>query len=194
MTLNELKTAISEFRTRVQAYRDLMAQSRDSVMPKIVRNGRQISQMRAELNAEHGRLEKYIVKFGNNPRMSDGVNPQVYPVYSNAFSSDILLRVGPSTDAVLQDLNYINGKLNGLTESEFAEALQPPKKEVPQATPSTNYWHMTNPFWWVWEFAKLIWKHKLISVIITLLGVLAVDYSLAWRNAIWIKDFLLKIF
>jgi len=194
MTLAELKTSISEFRTKVQAYRNLMAESRDNVMPEIVKNGRQISQMRAELNAEHGRLEKYIAKFGNNPRMSDGVNPQVYPVYSNAFSSDILLRVGPSTDAVLQDLNYITGKLNGLTEGELAEALQPPKKEVPQATPSTNYWHMTNPFWWVWEFAKLIWKHKLIFVIITLLGVLAVDYSLAWRNAIWIKDFLLKIF
>lgn len=194
MTLAELKTAITEFRQRVQEYRDLMSASRDSVMPEIVRNRQQISQMRAELNAEHGRLEKYLAKFGNNPRMSDGVNPQIYPVYSNAFSSDILLRVGPSTDAVLQDLNYIIGKLNGLTEEEFKEALQPPKKETPQPPPSTNYWHMTNPFWWIWEFAKLIWKHKLISVIITLLGVLAVDYSLAWRNAIWLKDFLLKIF
>lgn len=194
MTLTELKTAIAEFRTRVQAYRDLMAESRDNVMPEIVRNGRQISQMRSELNAEHGRLEKYIAKFGNNPRMRDGVNPYIYPIYNNAFSDDVLIRVGRSTDGVLQDLNYITGKLNGLTESEFAEALQPPKKEVSQATPSTNYWHITNPFWWIWKFAKLIWKHKLISIIITLFGVLAIDYSLAWQNAIRVKDFLLKIF
>ena len=58
MTLIELKTAISEFREKVQEYRDLMSESRDSVMPEIVRNGQQIAQMRRELNAEHGRLEK----------------------------------------------------------------------------------------------------------------------------------------
>jgi len=194
MTLAELKTSISEFREKVQVYRDLMSESRDSVMPEIVRNGRQIAQMRSELNAEHGRLEKYITKFGNNPRMSDGVNPHIYPVYSNAFSDDVLIRVGRSTDAVLQDLNYLTGKLNGLTEDEFIEALRPPKQENPQTTPSKNYWHMTNPFWWLWEFAKWIWQHKFISAIITVVGLLAVDYSLAWRNGIWIKDFVLGFF
>jgi hypothetical protein len=194
MTLEELKTAISEFREKVQVYRDLMVESRDTVIPKIVRNGQRISQIQAELNAEHGRLEKYIAKFGNNPRMSDGVNPHIYPVYSNAFSNDVLIRVGNSTDAVLQDLNYITGKLNGLTENEFKEALQPPKKETSQPKPSENYWHITNPFWWIWKLIKFIWQNKIISIIVALIGLLAIDYSLAWRNVIWLKDFLWKIF
>lgn len=194
MTLAELKTAISKFREKVQAYRDLMSESRDSIIPEIVRNGRQIAQMRSGLNAEHGRLEKYITKFGNNPRMNDGVNPYIYPVYSNAFSDDVLIRVGPSTDAVLQDLNYLTGKLNGLTEDEFAEALRPPEQENPQTAPSKNYWHMTNPFWWLWKFIKLIWQHKLISTTITAVGLLTIDYSLAWRNGIWIKNFILSLF
>src|SRR3990167_9236570 len=178
MTLAELKTSISEFREKVQVYRDLMSESRDSVMPEIVRNGRQIAQMRSELNAELVRLEKYITKFGNNPRMSDGVNPHIYPVYSNAFSDDVLIRVGRSTDAVLQDLNYLTGKLNGLTQDDFIEALRPPKQENPQTPPSKNYWHMTNPFWWLWEFAKWISQHKFISAIVTVVRLLAVEYSL----------------
>ena len=94
----------------------------------------------------------------------------------------------------MQDLNYLTGKLNGLTENEFAEALQPPRQENPQTTPRKNYWHMTNPLWWLWEFAKWIWQHKFISAIITVVGLLAVDYSLAWRNGIWIKDFVLGFF
>jgi len=193
MTLNEVKTIIYEFRKKVQDYRDLMLVSRDSVMPEIVRNGQQIMQMRSELNGEYGRIEKYIKKFGNNPRMSDGVNPVIYPVYNNAFSNDVLIRVGESTDAVLQDLDYIIGKLNGMAEDEFREIMQPPKQAV-SVVPGINYWHMTNPAWWLWKFTKWIWQHKLISVIITLIGILAIDYSLAWRNAIWFKDFLLRIF
>lgn len=194
MTLAELKTAISEFCEKVQSYRDLMLRSRNRSTPRIERNEQQIAQMRSDLNAEHGRLEKYIIKFGNDPKMRDGVNPHIYPVYNNAFSNDILPRVGPSIDLVLQDLNYITGKLNGITEDEFIEALQPPRRENPQSAPSKNYWHLTNPLWWLWIFAKWIWQHKLISAMFTIVGILAIDYSLAWKNAVWIKSFILGLF
>ena len=193
MTLDQLKTNISEFKQKVQEFRYLLAKSRDSVMPEIRKNHQEIAQMRSELNAGYGKLEKFIKKFGNNPRMSDGVNPIVYPVYSNAFSNDILLRVGPSVDAVIQDLDYIEGKLNGMTESEFTGTLQPPKKKSSQTVPGRNYWHLTNPFWWLWEFIKWIWQHKVISITVVIIGLLAMDYSLAWRNLLWLKDFILGI-
>jgi len=192
MTLNELKTTISEFREKVQAYRDLMAKSRDRFRPKIVRNSQQIVQMRSELNAEYGRLERYIKIFGNNPEMNDGVKPVVYPAYSNAFSNGILIRVGHSTDTVLQDLDYIIGKLNGMSEDEFREALQPRQENAPVS--SINYWHRTNLLGRPWEFVKWIWQHKPIAVIITIVGLLAIDYSLAWQNVIWLKDLFLRIF
>jgi len=162
-------------------------------MREIRRNHQQITQMRSELNEEYGRLERYILVLGNNPRKRDGVNPEYYFVYHNAFSSDILLRVGPSVDAVIQDLDYIMGKLNGMTEDGFREAMHPSRQESIPAVPSRNYWHITNPLWWLWELAKWIWQHKLISIVIAAVGLLAVDYSLAWQNAIWLTNFVLRI-
>jgi len=194
MTLDQLKTNLLELKQKVQRFRRLLVESRDSVMPESTRNHQLIAQMRSELNVDYGKLERSIRKFGNNPRMSDGVNPVFYPVYNNAFSSDILLRVGPSLDAVIQDLEYIAGKLNGMTDDEFREALQPPRQEKAPVMPSGNSWHTTNRSGWWWKFAKLIWQHKVASLIITLLGLSAIDYSLAWQNVIWLKDFFLRIF
>ncbi|NQU99212.1 MAG: hypothetical protein HQ538_00590 [Parcubacteria group bacterium] len=55
-----------------------------------------------------------------------------------------------------------------------------------------NWWKIINPFWWLSlpfivliKIVKLIKKYLLISAItflITLLGLLAIDYSLAWKN------------
>ena len=194
MTLEEFRTAISEFRQKVRDYRALMVRSRDNVMPEIVRNGQEVAQMRTELNEDFGRLQRYIQKFSNNPRMNDGVNPVVYAAYPNAFSNDILLRVGRSTDAVLQDLDYIIGQLNGITENEFRNTMNPPQQENNLPQPTRNYWHMTNPIWWLWKIVRLIWKHKVVSLLIALVGLLAIDYSLAWRNALWIRDFVLSFF
>ena len=43
--------------------------------------------------------------------MSDGVWNVTYSPYDMAFSDDILLRVGPALDAVINDLDWIIGKL-----------------------------------------------------------------------------------
>lgn len=138
MNLEQLITAIINFRQQVQEYRDLMVRSRDRVVPEIRRNGEEIRQMRASLTGELGRLERYIRTIGNNPRMTDGVHQQAYSVYHNAFSADILLRVGPSTDAVLQDLDYIAGRLNGMTEDEFNEIMNPEPREREENLRPTN--------------------------------------------------------
>lgn len=191
MTLERLRTLVTAFRQQVRDYRDLLLGSRDLVMPEIVRNGEVIEQARATLNTDFGRLQRYIRLFGNNPRMNDGVNPHVYDVYSNAFSADILLRAGPSLDAVLPDLDYIAGRLNGMTEDEFAEATRPRRREEPaNFNAARDYWRITNPFWIISELGKIIWRHKLVSFIITVIGLFAIDYSLAWRNAVWVRDFI----
>ena len=150
--------------------------------------------MRTELNGEFGRLERFITRFGNNPRGNDGVNPHVYPVYHNAFSPDILLRVGPSTDAVLQDLDYIAGRLNGMTDDEFASVVNPVGRANTEPLPERNYWQMTNPVWLVWVATRLVWKHKILTGGITILGLLAIDYSLAWHNVLWLKDYIAILF
>ena len=117
MSRSDIKEKISAFRADVQKLRDLLLSSRNS-MARIVKNHEAIDELRTQLNTCYGRLEKYITRLGNRPRMSDGVHRQSYPVYSNAFSSDVLQRSGPSLDAVLQDLDYILGKLDSLSDNE----------------------------------------------------------------------------
>ena len=62
------------------------------------------------------------------------------------------------------------------------------KKSQPFGIPQ-NTWNWVNPFWWLWQlllfilkFLKFAWNHKIISVIIVIITLLAVDYSLAWKN------------
>lgn len=157
-------------------------------MPEIVRNGLEIAEKRRELNVEFGKLEKFISKFGKNPRMSDGVNPSTYSVYSNAFSNDILLRVGPSTDAVIQDLDYLTGRLNGMSETEFQQIANP----VIANNKNRNYWQYTNPIWWIWEAIRFLWSHKIFASLFFILTVLAIDYSLAWENARKVFEFVFQ--
>jgi hypothetical protein len=32
-----------------------------------------------------------------------------------------------------------------------------------------NYWNYVNPFWLIWQFLKLLWRHKIISTIATII-------------------------
>lgn len=64
-----------------------------------------------------------------------------------------------------------------------------------------NYWNFVNPFWWIWKaillvlkITKIIWKHKIISFIFTIIGLLALDYSMAWENLNHIIDFIKEEF
>ncbi len=124
MNKDHLTNEVSNFREAVENYKRLLLESRDSMMPEIVRNYEQISIGRTALVRKYASLEKYLDKLGKRPRMRDGVNPEYYPVYHNAFSTDILLRVGPSLGAVEQDLDYVLGKLDSMSEEEVAGLLR----------------------------------------------------------------------
>lgn len=49
----------------------------------------------------------------------------------------------------------------------------------------SNTWNFVNPPWLVWEFLKFLWRHRVHSVIITIIAGLIV-YYLAWRFG-WTK-------
>lgn len=117
MTKEELKTAISEFYVLLMEYRELLAQSRDATA-RIVRNGTRLEEMRSNLNRKFGRISKYAKKIGNDPYSQDiGGGP--YPVYETALSTDILQRRGPCIDTALQDLDFILGRLESISDEEF---------------------------------------------------------------------------
>lgn len=121
MTLQEVQKKMSFFRNTVQSYRDLLSESRDQIMPDIVRNFDEISSLRTTLNKLYAGLEKYINKLGKNIETSDGVWNVTYSPYDNAFTNDTLIRVGRSTDLIINDLDYIIGKLESMNEAEFQD-------------------------------------------------------------------------
>lgn len=188
--LTNLLNEFTTFRKEVFLYENLLHESRDD-MADIVMNHDEIAEKRSDLTKAYANLEKFIKIFGQNPKYHDGVWPVYLAVYETAFSSDILQRVGPCIDSVLQDLDYIIGKLENIKEDEFNTAVNPkPQTEREKNNNSkVNFWQHTNPAWLFWQFGKIIWKHKIISVCIVLVSLIAVDYSLAWRNIQWVINY-----
>ncbi len=172
-----------DFRQGVMSYRDLLLASRDSAMPHIVRNHDLIDEAKSKLVRTFASLEKYIFKFGNNPKMNDGVWNVLYSPYSMAFSSDILLRVGPAIDGVIDDLDIVLGRLESSTDVDFEEKINPLQKEL---IVKDNRWNYCNPFWLIWKLFKLIWKHKIISgiflFIVVPLIVAYIQHKLGWNQ------------
>lgn len=119
MKRTELIEKITDFQKATIDYSKLLLESRDSVMPDIVRNHDLIDESKSKLSRTFAGLEKYIVKFGNNPKTNDGVWNVMYSPYNNAFTSDVLVRVGPSIDMVIDDLNIVLGRLESVTDEEF---------------------------------------------------------------------------
>lgn len=45
----------------------------------------------------------------------------------------------------------------------------------------------------IWEIKKITWRNKIISALITIIGLLALDYSMAWKNLNYIINLIKKI-
>lgn len=127
MNIGNLKAEIVKFYDKVRAYRTLLLESRDPHIPKIIKNHEEIARQKTILIRDYAKLEVYIKKLGKNQLMNDGVWNIWYSPYDNAFSNDILVRTGPSIDAVINDLDYIIGKLEGMNSREFSTLLKSSK-------------------------------------------------------------------
>lgn len=187
MNKEKLAEEISVFRDKVGAFKKLLLRSRDSVMPEIVRNHDEIASMRRALVRKYASLEKYLDKLGKRPKMRDGVNPEYYPVYHNAFSTDILLRVGPSLEAVEQDLDYVLGKFESISEDELAGLLKNKELADPKtiASARTNNEGVKNPHKQYWgKLLSDIWawvKEHILATVIAGLILAGLVYLLGWN-------------
>ncbi len=124
----EVIQKIEEFRKACKEYRALLVNSRDRIMPDIVRNHHKIDEEKIKLNRLFAVIEKYVVAFGNKPMMSDIGSNGYYSPYRIAFTSDILLRVGKCLDGVIDDLNVVLGRIEASSDEEFEEKMNPPKE------------------------------------------------------------------
>lgn len=169
MKLSDLREKIISFKNGVKNYRQLLMSSLD-YMAEISSNHQEIEEQRSELVKTYAKLEIYIKTIGKNPRLHDGVWATLYSAYDNGLSADIINRVGPSIDAMLTDLDYIEGKLEDISDKEFDDIFN--KKETQKRTGNEesndkkkreDYWNLVNPFWLLFQLGRIIWKHKIVT-------------------------------
>lgn len=163
MNRTETIQNVIDFQNSCRAYRELLLESRDSMLPEIVRNFDLIDSSKANLNRSLASIERYIVKFGNGPRLSDGVHNVVYSPYHNAFTSDTLLRVGPSLDGVIDDLNIVIGRIEASSDKDFKK-----KMNSGNGKPHSEYWGMIFDSFLGW--AKKHLSEIITGIIITVVG------------------------
>lgn len=187
MNKEKLTEEISVFRDEVGLFKELLLRSRDSAMPEIVRNHDEIAGIRRALVRKYASLERYLDKLGKRPKMRDGVNPEYYPVYHNAFSTDILLRVGPSLEAIEQDLDYVLGKLESMSEDELTgllknKELADPKTIASVKTNNENVKNLHKQYWgkllsdiWAWI------KEYILATVIAGLILAGLVYLFGWN-------------
>ena len=118
----ELQNRIEELLGLMGAYRALLVESRDLVMPCIVRNGQRLEKMRNDLNRGYGSVSEHISKLGGDGRQ-----------FQIALSATELPRRGPHIDVALQILEQILGRLEHTSDDEFDSifALQQPETRAP---------------------------------------------------------------
>jgi len=184
MKLKELIKRFIDFKQQVSDFRKLLLKSRGDVAPDIIKNHKEIEEMRSMLNNNYGKLEKYIIALGNSPIMKDGID--VYSAYQNAFADDTLLRVGPSLRTVIQDLDYILGKLEGLSEREFRKIIHQAKEKhnISENKPKANYWLYTSPLWLIWRLAFIAWKYRVKLILGIGIGLIVayLVYRFGWNK------------
>ena len=201
MKLDNLRKNILIFKNEVKVYRNLLMSSLDC-MGEVDSNHQKIDDKRSRLIKTYAKLEIYIETIGKNPRLHDGVWATLYPAYDNGLSADIVSRVGPSLDAMLTDLDYIEGKIENISEKKFNSIFNKKyrSKKTKKSKESSidkkrnEYWNYTNIFWLFYQLVCVIWKHKIISILIIILGLFAIDYALAWKNALWVWNSITGIF
>ena len=176
MKLVEFKKDIVDFRNKVVEYSNLYVKSCDGILQKIIKNYEALAKLKTTIRMNFGKLEFCIKKFGKYPYINNGVNFGTYSVYSNAFSDDIPLRVGSSLGYVIQDLEYIIGKLEDMTEKDFKGAFKERKKNN-----RANYWNYVNLPWLIYRLLVLAWDHRIITGIIVGLVVAFLAYKLGWK-------------
>lgn len=61
-----------------------------------------------------------------------------------------------------------------------------------------NYWQLTNPLWLFYWLVRniliIVWKHKLISILITLITLLGINYAVVWKNTAWLINSIKNFF
>ncbi len=112
MNRTECKNQILNFRSAISNYERTILNPDYQISQDTQKHLIPIQQ--SQLNQVYGKLEKYVVKLGKNS-----------VAYSIAFFNGDRSEVLRAISAVLQDLDYIIGKIEGISEEEFENLFKP---------------------------------------------------------------------
>jgi hypothetical protein len=104
-------------------------------------------------------------------RLSKIINPSIY--------------LPKRKEAAHEIDNFIRRKVAEWKRYDFSSL---DKQETATKKTGFNYWNVINPFWLLWKMLLFIWHHKLITAAIAIIGLLGIDYSLAWKNTLWLMN------
>ncbi len=154
----ELQNRREGLHSLLRAYRALLVESRDPVVPRIVRNGQRLEQMRNGLNRGYGSVSGHISRLGGDERQ-----------FQIALSATELPRRGPHIDVALQTLEQILGRLEHTSNDEFNSifTLRQPEARGPGQKVFSDFWN-----WFQ--------KHVLSTVIVGLI-IAGLVYWLGWN-------------
>lgn len=90
---------------------------------------------------------------------------------------------------------YYNEVKSSYKELSKAETKEKNSQHAPEKTTEHRIWWIwTNPFWILWRFIILIWRYKIIPILVVIVGFLVADYSVAWKNIKWIINQISSLF
>lgn len=125
MTKNECKNEIFGFKVAVENYRRTMLNN-ENPLPYDTQY-RLLNTLQSQLNQKYGKLEKYI----------DNIGGGIGQTYLTAFGEGLINDTVGALSSVIQNLDRVIGRLDGMTEKDFTDSFY--KKDGKHAeSPTAN--------------------------------------------------------
>ncbi|MCL4400098.1 hypothetical protein M1506_02350 [Patescibacteria group bacterium] len=179
MTINDLKTQITVFRAQVENYNRAISEVPNDYYGEDYKRYRAMVNIhRYQLNRAYGKLEKYINKIGGGIGLT----------YLTAFDDGQLGTIESAVSSVLQNLDRIIGRLDGMSDKEFENLLADISQSKEDATQGKiAIKDIKNPHRAYWKFVfgdirKWINKNKIVSTVIAGLAIAYLVYLFGWNK------------
>lgn len=139
MTKQDCRSAILSFKVTVTNYQRAVLNN-DNHLPYDAR-ARLVATLRSQLNQQHGKLQKYIYVITGGPGSA----------YLTAFSDAPAQNVVSATSSVIDNLDWIIGRLDSMDEKEYRSLF----KEKREAGLHAKYWSALFSSVWSWILKHL---------------------------------------
>lgn len=173
MMKGEFKNELTCFKIKLESYRDLLLDSRDQRIARIIRNFDEIDRAKEELNLIYGGLEEDLSKFISSS------------CFRTALSNVPLNLRGRSLDDSIQEVQIAIGRLDRMDDEAFDDLMnpqKPPPDFIEVRKSSDKKFIYTSPLFYLLLIGKWVKGHLKISILIAILTLLSINYNQVKKN------------